>query len=126
SRCLRLNFAGHGCRQLDPAQIAWLGNFSELAAGEHKSLIARYRLMDSLLQKLNELKTSIEDALSAASPLQRYKEAEPQWQEKWEDELKAAIEAEYRRQRADLLGILQAWLRDVWVQTLQIGERRKE
>jgi hypothetical protein len=32
--------------------------------------------------------------------------------------LKAAIEAEYRRQRGDFLLALQWWLRDVWVQTL--------
>ena len=38
--------------------------------------------------------------------------------DKWEDELAAAVEAEYRRQRADLLVIVQLWLRDVWLQTL--------
>jgi len=35
--------------------------------------------------------------------------------------LTAAIEAEYRRQRAELLGGLQWWLRDVWLETLQLG-----
>ena len=38
--------------------------------------------------------------------------------EKWEEELSAAIEAEYRRQRAEVLAGLQWWLRDVWLQTL--------
>jgi hypothetical protein len=38
--------------------------------------------------------------------------------DKLEDELSAAIEAEYRRQRVDLIGALQWWLRDVWVQTV--------
>jgi len=33
--------------------------------------------------------------------------------------LKAAVEAEYRRQRADFLLALQWWLRDVWLQTLR-------
>src|SRR5437899_13106849 len=32
SRCLRLNFAGEGPRRPDPAQMAWLASFSELAA----------------------------------------------------------------------------------------------
>ena len=41
--------------------------------------------------------------------------------EKLEDELAAAIESEYRRQRADVLGALHWWLRDVWLQTLQAG-----
>ena len=35
--------------------------------------------------------------------------------EKWEEELAAAIEAEYRRQRAEALLLVQWWLRDVWL-----------
>jgi hypothetical protein len=42
--------------------------------------------------------------------------------EKWEDELAAAIEAEYRRQRADLLLLVQWWLRDVWLHALAAGK----
>jgi DNA polymerase-3 subunit delta' len=126
SRCLRLKFAGQGSRELEPAQMEWLNSFSELAAAEHKSLLGRYSLMDALLQKLNALKASIEESLTASSPLQRYKDAEPQWQEKWEEELKAAMEAEYRRQRADLLAVLQAWLRDVWLHTLGVTDSKKD
>jgi len=126
SRCLRLKFAGQGVRALEPGQMAWLTSFSDLAAAEHKSLLGRYCLMDALLKKLNDLKAGIEDALTANSPLQRYKDAEPQWQEKWEEELKAAIEAEYRRQRADLLAVLQAWLRDVWLLTLGVTDSKQD
>lgn len=121
SRCLRLNFASAGSRQLDPAQMEWLARFSEMAAVEQKSLLGRYRLMDVLLKRLNALKTGIEESLTARSPLQHYKEADKQVLEKWEDELTAAIEAEYRRQRSDLLGLLQWWLRDVWLQSLEKG-----
>jgi hypothetical protein len=71
--------------------------------------------MDVLLKKLNELKTAIDEKLTEQSPLQRYKDAEKDLQERWEDELKAAIEAEYRRQRSEWLAVLQWWLRDVWV-----------
>ncbi len=119
SRCLRLNFAGEGQRQLDPAQMAWLTAFSEMAGGEQKSLLGRYRLMDVLLRKLNELRAGIEAALKARSPLEQNEEAEPQLRDKWEDELKAAVEAECRRQRADMLVVLQRWLRDVWLRTLE-------
>jgi len=122
SRCLRLNFAGEAGRRLEPAKVAWLTNFSEMAAGQHKSLFARYRLMDVFLRQLNETKENIEKALTARSPLERYPDAEKEMQEKWEDELKAAIEAEYRRQRGDWLGLLQAWLRDVWLRTLNPGK----
>jgi DNA polymerase III delta' subunit len=124
SRCLRLTFAGEGARQLDPARLAWLTSFSDLAATEQKSLLGRYRLMDVLLRKLTETKAVIEENLTARSPLQRYKEIEKDLEEKWEAELAAGIEAEYRRQRADLLVVLQWWLRDVWL--LKTEERREE
>ena len=118
SRCLRLNFSGEGPRPLAPAESNWLKQFSEMAAAEQKSLLGRYRLMDVLLQKLNAMKTSIEESLTARSPLQRYDDVEKELRDKWEDELTAAIEAEYRRQRVDLLAVIQRWLRDVWLQTL--------
>jgi DNA polymerase-3 subunit delta' len=118
SRCLRLMFGGEGRRELPPAVRAWLANFSQMAAAGQKTLLGRYRLMDVLLKRLNELKAGIEEGLTARSPLQQYKDAEKDLQEKWEDELKAAIEAEYRGQRAELLAVLQAWLRDVWLQAI--------
>jgi len=118
SRCLRMNFAGEGVNRLDPASEAWLASFTEQAAVEQKSLLGRYRLMDVLLQKLNQTKAEIEEALKSRSPLEQYKDAEKELRDKWEDELTAAIEAEYRRQRADLLALLQNWLRDVWLLAL--------
>ena len=122
SRCLRLNFAGENQRPLAPDQMAWLTAFSQMAAAPQKSLLGRYRLMDVLLKKLNQLRETIEEALTARSPLQRYKDVEKTLAEKWEDELKAAIEAEYRRQRAELLLVLEWWLRDVWVETARATE----
>ena len=98
--------------------MEWLATFSEMAAADQKSLLGRYRLMDVLLRKLNEVRASIEETLTARSPLEKYEDAEEQLRDKWEEELKAAIEAEYRRQRADFLLALQWWLRDVWLQTL--------
>jgi DNA polymerase-3 subunit delta' len=118
SRCLRLNFSDSGFRPPAASQIEWLKAFSEMAASEQKSLLGRYRLMDALLRKLNELKSGIEEVLTARSPAQQFQEAEREVLERWEDELAAAIEAEYRRQRSDLLGVLHWWLRDVWLQTL--------
>jgi DNA polymerase-3 subunit delta' len=125
SRCLRLNFSGGGPRPLPAAEMEWLASFSEMAASEQKSLLGRYRLMDVLLQKLTGLKTAIEESLTARSPLQRYDDVDKDLREKWEDELAAAIEAEYRRQRMDLLAIVQRWLRDVWLAAISEGRRRK-
>ena len=121
SRCLRLNFSAEGALELDKAQSEWLARFGALAAGEQKSLLGRYRLLDVLLQKLDEIRTRVDEALTARSPLQRYDDVEGDLRARWEDELAAAIEAEYRRQRADLLLLVQWWLRDIWLRTLAVG-----
>ena len=122
SRCLRLNFYGDGKRELNPAETEWLEKFGALAASEQKTLLGRYRLLDALLQKLGEIRARMEESLAARSPLEKYDEVEKDLREKWEDELAAAIEAEYRRQRADLLLLVQWWLRDVWLHSLAAGK----
>jgi DNA polymerase-3 subunit delta' len=122
SRCLRLNFAVEAKALLAAAQSEWLNRFSSIASAEQKSLFSRYRLLDSLLQKLNEIKAQTEEVLSARSPLEKHTEVEKSLRDKWEDELNAAVEAEYRRQRGDLLLLLEWWLRDVWLYTLAAGE----
>jgi len=124
SRCLRLNFSGDGPRPLGNAQNEWLKQVTEIATADIKSLLGRYRLLDVVLRELSKLKEGIQQALSARSPLNQYKDAEKEYIDKWEDELTAAIEAEYRRQRADLLMVLQWWLRDVWLRTLAAGPPR--
>jgi DNA polymerase-3 subunit delta' len=124
SRCLRLSFAGEGAHHKAPAFVAWLASFGEMAGAEQRSLLSRYRLLSVLLSRLNAIKTEITDALTKRSPLERYDDVEPKLREKWEEELAAAIEAEYRRQRADVLTGLQWWLRDVWLETLRLGGAR--
>jgi DNA polymerase-3 subunit delta' len=120
SRCLRLNFT-ETARVLAPEHAVWLQQFSAAAAGQ-KSLLGRYRLLDSLLQRLGAIKAQTEEFLTARSPLEKYGDAEKDLREKWETELTAAIEAEYRRRRAEVLLLLQWWLRDVWLHTLAAGE----
>jgi DNA polymerase III subunit delta' len=121
SRCLRLTFAGESGPRLDPANQAWLAEFSDMAMQSKKSLLGRYRLLGTLLNRLNSIKTDAEATLTARSPLEHHDEIEPRLRDRWEAELTAAIEAEYRRRRSDLLAALQWWLRDVWLQALAIG-----
>jgi DNA polymerase-3 subunit delta' len=121
SRCLRLNFAGEAAR-FKSEHVQWLASFSEEAAKSERSLLGRYRLLGLVLKKLAEQKAEIDKALTARSPLERYDELDPKMREKLEDELAAGIEAEYRRQRADLIALLQWWLRDVWLQSLALGK----
>lgn len=122
SRCLRLNFSGDGQRELSAAESGWLEKFGALAAAEQKSLLGRYRLLDSLLQKLGEIRSRVNENLAARSPLEKYDEIEKDLRDKWEDELAAAVEAEYRRRRTELLLLVQNWLRDIWLHTLAPGK----
>jgi DNA polymerase-3 subunit delta' len=123
SRCLRLNFSGDDAQLLSDAQLEWLKGFSEVAAAEQKSLLGRYRLLGVLLKRLGEIKSDIEAAQTAQSPLEKYDNADPEIREKWEDELAAAIEAEYRLQRSDLLAAVHWWLRDVWLRALPVEDK---
>jgi DNA polymerase-3 subunit delta' len=121
SRCLRLSFGGEASHECDTALIGWLEKFSNAASAGHATLLGRYRLLSLLLSKLTDLKTVITGALTEKSPLEDDYELDPRTREKLEEELEAAIEAEYRRQRSDLLGGVHWWLRDVWVETLRLG-----
>lgn len=121
SRCLRLNFFGDGLAALAPDQAEWLAHFSALAASERKSLLGRYCLLDALLQRLGEIKAQVDESLSARSPLEQHDDLEKSLRDRWETELAAAIEAEYRRRRSELLTLLIWWLRDTWIHTLAIG-----
>ncbi|MEW6302973.1 MAG: DNA polymerase III subunit [Verrucomicrobiota bacterium] len=121
SRCLRLVFAGGG-RKVAAEEVEWLKDFSGLASGAQAGLLNRYRLLDSLLTRLAGKREAIEKALEERSALERYEDLDPKLRERLEDELAAAIEAEYRRQRVDLLATVQWWLRDVWLRTMAVTE----
>jgi DNA polymerase III subunit delta' len=120
SRCLRLAFADTGLK-FDARHTDWLGSFTSMAAAGAGGLMARYRLLGLIMKKLAAQRAEIEEALSARSPLERYDDLEPNMREKLEDELAAAVEAEYRRQRTDLIGVLHWWMRDVWLHSLSAG-----
>lgn len=120
SRCLRLHFPGESQERFQ-AYLPWLENFSRSAGARTGGLLDRYQLLGSLLAKLSELRAAAEATATEASPLKKYSEVEPRLREKWEDELAAATEAEYRRRREALLLTLNWWLRDLWLQTLNFN-----
>jgi DNA polymerase-3 subunit delta' len=117
SRCLRLRFAS-GIVRMDEEVASWVGRFAELARLQSPPLFGRYQLLGSLLTVLNATRERIGETLSAQSPLRKYPDAEAAQQERWEEELKAAVEAEYRCRRGEFAAGLQAWLRDVWLGAL--------
>jgi DNA polymerase-3 subunit delta' len=121
SRCLRLNFAGEGLHG-SAADREWLAQFSSTAALGQSGLLNRYKLLGLFLNQLAAAKEVAEKDVSARSPLNKYDDVDPKLREKWEDELSAATEAEYRSQRSEALKVLQTWFRDVWVSAMQLGK----
>jgi DNA polymerase-3 subunit delta' len=121
SRCQRLNF-GTGARvRVSPGVMAWLREFGHHAAKPGAGLLPRYQLLGTLLNALGAMREEIETSLTAASPLERYPDASPEQKERWEDELKAAIESEYRLRRGEYLAGFHGWLRDIWLQSLTLA-----
>ncbi len=123
SRCLRLRFAG-GARPGAPAgeSVAWLESFSASLREGGTTVLWRYQLLGRLLAQLGTVREQIEAGLKERSPLESNPEAESDLQQKWEAELAAAVEAEYRRRRGELLGGLEWLFRDVWVKALGMGD----
>ncbi len=120
SRCLRLNFASGVALQHSPEFMAWLQKFVAVAAGEQRSLLNRYQLLSIVLNRLNETKAQVTEAVTKRSALERYEDLETRIRDRFEAELDAAIEAEYRRRRTDLLAGIEWWMRDVWIHTVGI------
>ncbi|MCH2381682.1 MAG: DNA polymerase III subunit [Pedosphaera sp.] len=121
SRCMRVNFGGGADVQLEANDAAWLKSFVGMSAEADAGLMGRYRLLGNLMEHLSAKRDSIEEIQEEASPLNRHDDLEPVLREKLKEELNAAIEAEYRRQRGQFLAGLQWWLRDVWLAALRQG-----
>ena len=121
SRCLRLTFAGDGRARFGEEELAWLGEFARMAAEGKKDCFGRYRLLGTLLARLEEMKSAIEIEVEESSPLHDYDEVGPELREQWENQCKAAASAEYRLRRAGYLGALQGWLRDVWLHSAGVS-----
>lgn len=121
SRCLRLHFAGEPGARLDAATEAWLETLTNSLSQPRKSLMGRYRLLSLVTEKLGEIKATTEKQLEAESPLRKYADVEKDMKDRWEAELEAAVESEYRRKRMELLLLFQWWLRDVWLASLNSG-----
>ena len=120
SRCLTLRF-GSDDRQLPDSVRNWLGNFAETVVQPNLGILRRYEMLTRLLGELGELRAGVEKLLRPRSPLEGHEEIEARLRERWEDELKAAVESEYRRLRTDYLTGLQWFFRDIWVLTLGVG-----
>jgi DNA polymerase-3 subunit delta' len=115
SRCLRLNFPGEQTATLRSEHQAWLESFAQQVTGKDSGMLDRYKALDVLMGQLSEARSSIEDNLRDRFLSDLPDDVDPKMLEKRDLELKAAVEAEYRRKRSELFTALEWWLRDVWM-----------
>ncbi|MDB6052841.1 MAG: DNA-directed polymerase [Verrucomicrobiales bacterium] len=122
SRCLRLSFSDLSAEQVEAPQ--WLHEFAAVAAENKAGILSRYAMLGKLASQLSNAKTGIKKDLTAKSPLKQYTDVDAKVRDQWEEELDAAIEAEYRRVRSVMIDELEWWMRDVWMSTLAYPEFR--
>ncbi|MSU34503.1 MAG: hypothetical protein EXS36_05235 [Pedosphaera sp.] len=114
SRCLRLGFGG-GNNAFSEVVLQWVEFFSTAAASSPGGFLSRYRILARLANTLATTREGLQKSMEEHSPLVRYPDAEPAQRERWEMELNAAVESEYRRKRGELLSGIHWWLRDLWL-----------
>lgn len=120
SRCLRI-----ACENSDPggpreASLDWLRE--GLGGGEEwGGIIARYRLLGRLMTQLGTIRSDIERQVIEDPRNQVLEDADARQADRWRSEMAASSEAEYRRQRSEVLAAMQWWLRDVWIQAAVPG-----
>jgi DNA polymerase-3 subunit delta' len=119
SRCLRLNFPGDSTSTMQNEHQVWLEKFAQQLAAKDSGMLDRYKALDILFEKLTDARLNIEDTLKDRFLGDLPNDVEPKMREKREQELKAAIEAEYRRRRTEVFTALEWWLRDAWLLSLQ-------
>lgn len=118
SRCRHFIFEGINRPSIDSATSEWLRLFAQVAASTKTGILSRYTLLAPMISRLTELQQTVESELRNASPLSKYTDVEKNTSDRWEKELAAAVAAEYRRQRTDMLTAIELWLRDIWLTNL--------
>lgn len=134
SRCLRIQFAGSSMETLNEAQQKLVDGLLATFSSKSGASIARvYALLGRIMETLKGIRETKEAEVGERMQLERYSDADPDFREKLEKEMLAAVEAEYRQARADLLRAMSVYFRDLNVLTcgadpslLVMRDREKE
>jgi hypothetical protein len=72
-------------------------------------------LLAVVQEKLDTIRKTVESKMESRSRLSKDEDVDSKLKEKWENELNAAVESEFRKERSELLLGIQWWMRDVWL-----------
>lgn len=125
SRCQRIDFGHFEVFNFEKYK-GFLEEFLSHLSEMRGKVLPRYRLLDLIQKKLDEIRKNAESELTEQSTLKKYENVEinSDVEDRIEKELKAMVEAEYRRQRQELIASIQWLLRDVWLQTITNSSRK--
>src|ERR1051325_588394 len=116
SRCLRIQFASTGVEKLSADQEKVVDLMADVLAQRNGAVIGKtYRLLGQIMETLKTIREVKETEVAARMQIEKYADADPDYREKLEKEMDAAVEAEYRQARADLLKGLSVLFRDLAV-----------
>jgi DNA polymerase-3 subunit delta' len=119
SRCLRLHFPGTGDQEFPPLAMTVMEKMIEGVKSAGKlSIMDRYALLSTIVDGLKTLNDTIVTEIgerSSAGNSGGYQDIDSSLAEKYETELKASIEAEYRLQRSRFFQAIQWLFRDIWL-----------
>lgn len=114
SRCLRIQFASTGLQKLTPEQEKIVDLLADTLAQRTGAAMGKaYRLLGQILATLKAIREVKETEVAERMQLEKYSDADPDYREKLEKECDAAVEAEYRQSRADLLKAASVLIRDL-------------
>lgn len=114
SRCLRIQFTGTGLETLSAEQekvVAFL--IDAFRSGKGVTSVNVYRLLGQIMEMLEAIRAAKVKKVGARMQPDHYAAADPDYREKLEKEMDAAVEAEYRQARADLLKAASVFFRDL-------------
>ena len=115
SRCQRVQFGAAAAREPEAAHAPLVDGLMALL-GAGGSALKAYKLFDTIRVFLDAEKKQVEEQVEQTAQLDRYRQvADSKWLEKKEEEMKAQVEAEYRRRRKATVVTLEWLLRDALV-----------
>lgn len=124
SRCLKLHFPSSGEVSFSPdLQSLISGLATHLCQCKPNDILTKYKMLGDFMYALKELSNQIQEAVEErAYSSESNAQLEGNLKEKFETELKASIEAEYRLRRSEFILAIEWFFRDVWILQNNIPE----
>lgn len=126
SRCLTVRISTRESDELDPELTHWVRSLVEQLVEAGPGLLPRYKLLEAILQQLEAARALAEQTIQKTGDESEGLESDAQEAGPRSDSAdKAAVEAEYRRRREEILTAVLHWLRDVWLVSQGISDVRR-